>query len=87
LYTSGEKPTKAIKPAVVKTYQDVSAFGQLKFVVSNRPEAWDELEERIDDFRDAGVDWPIWVMPVGATVEAQSDENMSSRRRNNTQRI
>jgi organic radical activating enzyme len=78
LYTSGEKPTKAIKPAVVKTYQDVSAFGQLKFVVSNRPEAWDELEERIDDFRDAGVDWPIWVMPVGATVEAQSDENMKA---------
>lgn len=73
LYTSGEKTTKAIKPAVVKTYQDVSAFGQLKFVVSNRPEAWDEVEERIDDFRNAGVEWPIWIMPVGATVESQQD--------------
>ncbi len=73
LYTSGEKPTKTIRPAVVKTYQDVSATGQLKFVVSNRPEAWDELEERIEDFRNAGIEWPIWVMPVGATVESQQD--------------
>lgn len=76
LYTSGEQPSKAIKPAVVKTYQDVSAFGQLKFVVSNRDVAWDEVEERIQDFRDAGVTWPIWIMPVGATVEAQSDDDM-----------
>lgn len=76
LYTSGEKPFKAIKPAVVKTYQDVSAFGQLKFVVSNREVAWDEVEERIQDFRDAGVTWPVWIMPVGATVEAQSDDDM-----------
>jgi len=76
LYTSGEKPQKAIKPAVVKTYQDVSAFGQLKFVVSNRDVAWDEVEERIQDFRDAGVTWPVWIMPVGATVEAQSDGDM-----------
>jgi len=44
LYTSGEKPVKAIKTAVVKTYQDVSAFGQLKFVVSNRPEGRSELQ-------------------------------------------
>ena len=75
LYTSGEKPLKAIKPAVVKTYQDVSAAGQLKFVVSNRPEAWDEVEERIQDFRDVGITWPIWIMPVGATVESQSDDD------------
>ena len=73
LYTSGEKPAKAIKPAVVKTYQDVSKRGQLKFVVSNRPEAWDEVEERINDFRAAGVEWPIWIMPVGATIESQQD--------------
>jgi len=76
LYTSGEKPTKAIKPFVVKSYHDVSKHGQLKFVVSNRKEAWDELEDRIDDFREAGVTWPIWIMPVGATVESQSDDDM-----------
>lgn len=75
LYTSGEKPQKAIKPAVVKTYQDVSRHGQLKFVVSNREQAWDELEERVQDFRDAGVNWPVWIMPVGATVEVQENDD------------
>jgi len=76
LYTSGEKTMKAIKPEVVKEYQNVSDHGQLKFVVSNRPEAWEELEEAVDSFRDAGIHWPIWIMPVGATVEAQSDDDM-----------
>ena len=47
-YTSGERPERAIMPGIVKTYQDITGRGQLKFVVSNRPEAWDELEERID---------------------------------------
>lgn len=75
LYTSGEKPERAIKPALVKTYQDITGRGQLKFVVSNRKEAWDELEDRIEDFRDHGVHWPVWIMPVGATVESQQDED------------
>lgn len=75
LYTSGEKPERAITPAIVKTYQDITGKGQLKFVVSNRPEAWDELEERIDDFRSHGVHWPVWIMPVGATIESQQDED------------
>lgn len=76
LYTSGEPPTRAIKPAIVKTYQDITGKGQLKFVVSNRPEAWDELEERVDDFRNQGIHLPVWIMPVGATVESQSDDDM-----------
>lgn len=76
LYTSGEKPKKAIKPEAVRMYQNISDHGQLKFVVGNRKKAWDELEERIDNFREAGVHWPIWIMPVGATIEAQSDDNM-----------
>jgi len=76
LYTSGEQPAKAIKPEVVKSYQDISPRGQLKFVVSNRKEAWDELEATVKLFRDAGVVWPVWIMPVGATVEAQSDDDM-----------
>lgn len=75
LHTSGEKPDKAIKPAVIKGYADVSPHGQLKFVVSNRDEAWRELEETIGIFRQAGVDWPIWIMPVGATVESQESDD------------
>jgi organic radical activating enzyme len=76
LYTAGERPERAIMPAVVKTYQDITGKGQLKFVVSNRAEAWDELEERVDDFRAAGIHWPVWIMPVGATIESQSDDDM-----------
>ena len=76
LYTSGEKPERAIRPAIVKTYQDITGKGQLKFVVSNRKKAWDELEERVEEFRDHGVHFPIWVMPVGATVESQNTDDM-----------
>ena len=25
----------------------------------------------VHQFRQAGVDWPVWIMPVGATVEGQ----------------
>jgi len=75
LYTSGEDPKRAIKPEVVRGYQDIAPRGQLKFVVSNRPEAWDELERTVDAFRDAGVKWPVWIMPVGGTVEEQSNDD------------
>jgi len=75
LHTSGEDHKRSIKPQVVKQYQDFSPRGQLKFVVSNRPEAWDELEEVLDEFRCNGVKLPVWIMPVGATVEEQSDDD------------
>lgn len=76
LTTSGEPAKRAIKPHVVAEYASLSNHGQLKFVVRNHPEAWDELEERAAEFRAAGVEWPLWVMPVGATEEDQSDDNM-----------
>lgn len=69
--TSGEQPSDAIKPQIVKTYENMSPYGQLKFVVSGTNESWDELEETIEVFRKAGVTYPVWVMGVGATLEAQ----------------
>ncbi len=69
--TSGEKPEDAIKPEIVKTYTEVSSWGQLKFVVNGTEESWDELEETVAKFRDAGVTYPVWIMGVGATLEAQ----------------
>ena len=45
--------------------------GYLKFVVTGEKRAWDELDVTIEKFREAGVDWPIWIMPSGATVEGQ----------------
>lgn len=67
--TAGEQPKKAIKPEVVKGYADVSDHGQLKFVVNGTEESWNEVEEHVASFRDAGVYWPVWIMGVGGTVE------------------
>ena len=68
---SGEKREKAINPTVLKTYRMLSKYGQLKFVMNGRKECWDELDEVLPLFRNAGIDYPVWIMPVGATVEDQ----------------
>ena len=68
---SGETTKRAIRPEVVATYAQMTNKGQLKFVVDGKPETWEELEDTIEKFRYHGVDWPIWIMPVGATVEGQ----------------
>ena len=69
---SGEKPEKAIKPEIVKQYRELSSKGQLKFVVGHKEREWEEMEQAIAKFKDAGVDWPIWVMPTGAREEEQT---------------
>jgi len=69
--TSGEKAEDAICPEIVKSYQDLSYDGQLKFVVNGSDESWNELESVVKKFREAGVNYPVWIMGVGATLEAQ----------------
>ena len=69
--TSGEKPEDAICPEIVKSYENMSECGQLKFVVNGTEESWNELEMTIEKFREAGVTYPVWIMGVGATLEAQ----------------
>jgi len=69
--TSGEKD--AIKPEVVKEYWNVSHKGQLKFVCNGSDQSWNEIEDAIVQFRNAGVNYPIWIMPVGALEETQKD--------------
>jgi 7-carboxy-7-deazaguanine synthase len=68
---SGEESKRAIRPDIVTTYQEFCHSGQLKFVVNGTKECWDELEEVVEQFRFHGVNWPVWIMPVGATVEGQ----------------
>lgn len=70
---AGEKADKAIKPDIVAEYYNISKAGQLKFVCGHKDEQWDEMEEAIAKFKSAGVNWPIWVMPVGAREEEQKD--------------
>lgn len=69
---AGEKGIKAIKPDVVAGYMSISPVGQLKFVCGHKDEQWEEMEMVIKQFKQAGVDLPVWVMPVGAREEEQS---------------
>ena len=70
--TSGEKD--AVCPDIVKEYYDLSdGVGQLKFVCNGSDASWNEIEESIVKFRKAGVMYPIWIMPVGATEESQDE--------------
>jgi organic radical activating enzyme len=69
--TAGEKD--GIQPEIVKQYHDLSDVGQLKFVCNGTDESWNEIEESIIKFRKVGVNYPIWIMPVGATEESQQD--------------
>jgi hypothetical protein len=32
------------------------------------------MDEMLERFFVAGIDWPVWVMPVGATEEGQAGE-------------
>ena len=69
---SGEKTAKAIKPENVAEYYKLRKTGQLKFVVGHTDREWEEMETTIDMFRNAGVEWPVWVMPTGAREEEQT---------------
>ena len=67
--TAGEKSKKAIKPEVIGRYAEVSPVGQLKYVVNGTEASWREVEENTKMFRDAGCDFPVWIMGVGGTFE------------------
>ena len=79
--TSGEKDR--ICPEIVKGYYDArntvpsNSSGQLKFVCNGTNDSWNEIEDAIKQFRDAGVYWPIWIMPVGATEESQNEDRVA----------
>lgn len=77
---AGEKPQKAIKPSVMKAYYNLyqqcddtetRVNGQIKIVANNTDRTWEEFESAVSQFRAAGVHWPVYAMPVGATVEEQ----------------
>ena len=72
LYLSGEKWDDAIKPQVVSQYNQLSNKGQLKYVCDGSERAWTEIERATELYREAGIDWPVWIMPVGATVDGQN---------------
>lgn len=71
LYLSGEMWDKAIKPDVVTQYKAISDAGQLKYVCNGTDRNWDEVERATELYREAGINWDVWIMPVGADREMQ----------------
>ena len=60
---SGEKWEDAIKPDVVKHYQE-HGFTYLKFVVATKDDV-NDVDRAVIEYRNAGVDCPVYLMPVG----------------------
>lgn len=73
---SGEKDEDAWHPNIIKQYWEASRKGWLKVVVNNTEAAWNELARKVGGLRDIGVDYPVMVMPVGATKEQQEDSKI-----------
>ena len=71
LYLSGEMWANAIKPEVLAEYVAISNAGQLKYVCNGTDRNWDEVKMATDLYREAGIDWKVWIMPVGADREMQ----------------
>lgn len=74
LHVSGEESKKAIKPEVLEQYAKIADHGQLKFVLNNDQQSWIELYNAISLYRDAGIEWPVYIMPVGGLKEQQESE-------------
>ena len=66
LPVSGEKWEEAIQPDVVVSYQEVG-HAYLKFVVE-RVEDFDHVDQAVAEYRAAGFEGPVYVMPVGGVV-------------------
>jgi 7-carboxy-7-deazaguanine synthase len=71
LYLSGELWSNAIKPEVLAEYKKISDHGQLKFVSNGSDRSWDEVKRATEAYREAGINWDVWIMPVGADREMQ----------------
>ena len=60
---SGEKWEDAIRPKVVCSYQELGTT-YLKFVVATEEDLKD-AERAVDEYRAAGFEGPVYIMPVG----------------------
>ena len=70
---SGEKWSDAIQPEVVAGYQDVG-YVYLKFVVATDKDVQDAILAA-HEFKEAGVDVPVYLMPVGGVESVYSMNN------------
>ena len=69
LSVSGESWESAIKPSIVADYASVSNSDlYLKFVVADNTDI-DEAGEAVAEYRNAGVECPVYLMPLGGRSE------------------
>lgn len=65
---SGEPWEEAIRPDVVRQYTMIPGQVYLKFVVATRNDLADAIIA-VNEYKDNGVDVPVYLMPVGGTNE------------------
>ena len=70
---SGENNKEVILPEVVNKYYQLSSRGHLKFVLGTNIEQWEEMEDIIKLFRKYGIEYPVYIMPVGSREEDQKE--------------
>ena len=69
LSVSGEPWETAIKPEIASQYNDVDDSDlYLKFVVADRTDI-DEAGRAVDEYKKAGVECPVYLMPLGGRSE------------------
>jgi 7-carboxy-7-deazaguanine synthase len=66
LSASGEAWDEAIRPEIVRTYQDYG-FTYLKFVVETE-QHFEEVDKAVKQYRAIGFNGPVYVMPQGGVV-------------------
>lgn len=73
LSCSGEAHDDAIKPDVIRQYQELG-FVYLKFVVSTNEDV-DEAQEAVNEYRKRGFTGPVYLMPCGGVERVYTLNN------------
>ena len=74
LSCSGEKHEEAIRPEIIRQYQDVG-FVYLKFVVATKEDV-KEAEQAVEEYKSYGFTGPVYLMPCGGV---ESVYNLNAR--------
>ena len=70
LSCSGENHEEAIKPEVIRQYQE-TGFVYLKFVVASEDDV-QEAQEAVKEYKQGGFNGPVYLMPVGGVESVYS---------------
>lgn len=71
---SGEKWEDAIRPEIVKSYQDIGAHVYLKFVIATAQDFAD-AQRAVAEFREGGFRGHVYLMPVGGVESVYALNN------------